>query len=320
MNRALFIYLLIFCLMASFFVVAPKILSESQIIVAVEIISYSLFATSFNLLFRYGGMLPFGHGGLFGLGAYAIGFILTGIKGISVLLSVFLSGMTALVGGAIIGFFSLRLKGVYFALLTLAFQMFLFALAVKWRSVTGGDDGFGISRPDLYFPLFGTISLRDGSNFYFFSLITVVVSLSISYWLLQTPFGNSIRCIKDNEERAAFLGYKTFLSKLVLFCVASFMAGIAGSLFALNTQFISPEVLHIDVSLVVMMMVFIGGSQYFLGPAVGSAFYVIFQDWLSSLTDKWMLFMGVLFIVMVLYVERGLVGIFSRKESPKSFK
>ncbi|MBW2142601.1 MAG: branched-chain amino acid ABC transporter permease, partial [Deltaproteobacteria bacterium] len=285
---------------------APILLSEAQIMIATEILYFSLFAVSFNLLFGYGGLLPFGHGGLFGVGAYATALILSHFTGFNVLLCVILSGAVAFVGGGFIGFFALRLKGTFFALMTFAFQMFLFALAFKWRPLTGGEDGIGVLRPDLHLPLFGDISLASGGEFYIFALIVILAALALCYWLLHTPFGNTITCIKVNEERATFLGYRTYLSQLILFCFASFMAGIAGSIYTLASEYVSLEAVNVDMSFTAIMITFIGGSGAFLGPALGAGFYVIFQDWLSNLTDRWLLFMGVLFVLMVLYMDGGL--------------
>ena len=319
MNHRSYIYLVVSILIAIFLLLLPKLISESHVILATEILYFSLFAVSFNLLFGYGGLLPFGHGGLFGIGAYTTAIFLANYEGIHVLLTIFLGGVLALIGGAIIGFFSLRVKGAFFALLTFAFQMFLFALAFKWRPVTGGEDGIGVLRPDLSLPLFGEIIL-DSNNFYWISLIVVFVSFLICYWILKTPFGNSINCIKVNEERASFLGYRPYLSQWILFCLASFMAGIAGALFTLASEFASLEAINVDVSFTAIMMTFIGGTSAFLGPVLGAAFYVIFQDWLSGLWDRWLLIMGALFIIMVLYMEGGLIIFFKKESYQKWFK
>jgi branched-chain amino acid transport system permease protein len=301
-----------------FALVLPFFLSETQNFLATEILFWALFAVSFNLLLGYGGMLPFGHGGLFGVGAYTCGIILRRFPDFNILLIILLSALLAMAVGACIGFFALRMKGAFFSLLTLAFQMFLFSLALKWRPVTGGEDGIGIMRPDLYIPIIGPVSLMPGINFYFFSLVVVVTTLLFCYWVLQTPYGNTVRLIKENEERAAFLGYRTFNARLALFVLASFTAGLAGSLATLSAQFVSLEAIDIDVSFIAIMMTFIGGAGSFLGPVLGSAVYIIFQDWLSSLVDRWMLFMGALFVFMVLYVDQGLITLF-RKETWSKF-
>lgn len=291
----------------------PRLISGSRIILATEILYFSLYSVSFNLLFGYGGLLPFGHGGLFGMGAYTTGILLARLSGLPILLTIFLSGIFAMIVGAIIGFFSLRLKGAFFSLLTFAFQMFLFALALKWRPVTGGEDGISVLRPEFHLPLLGAISLADRVNFYYFSLVMVTIVLALSYWFLKTPFGNSIRCIKENEERASFLGYQTYRSQFILFCVASFIAGVGGSLSTLTAEMASLEAINVDVSFAAIMMTFIGGAGSFLGPVLGSAFYVVFQDWLSSWTDRWLIFMGALFIVMVLYLDSGLISLLKKE-------
>ncbi len=298
---------------AVFLLLVPKIFSGSRILLASEVLYFSLFSVSFNVLFGYGGLLPFGHGALFGIGAYTTGILLARMSGFPIVLTILLSGAMAFLAGGLIGFFSLRLKGAFFALLTLAFQMFLFALALKWRPVTGGEDGITVVRPDFFLPLWGMVSLGDRVNFYYFSLIIVGISLTVCYGLLQTPFGNSIRCIRENEERASFLGYQPFLSRFFLFCVSSLMAGIAGSLSALTAEFASLEAINVDISFAAIMMTFIGGAGSFLGPVLGSAFYVVFQDWLSSWTDRWLIFIGALFIAMVLFLDGGLISLLKRE-------
>jgi ABC-type branched-subunit amino acid transport system permease subunit len=290
--------------------VLPFFLSETQTILAREILFWALFAVSFNLLMGFGGLLPFGHGALFGVGAYACGIILSRFPGFPILPTLLLAGLLSMALGAVIGFFSLRLKGAFFSLLTLAFQMFLFSLALKWRPLTGGEDGLAVTRPDLHIPLLGTLSLGPGLNFYFFSLVIVGLALALCYWILRTPFGNTIRLIRENEERAAFLGYRTFYSQLGLFVLASFAAGLAGGLSALSTKFVSLDNINIEVSFAVIMITFIGGPLSFWGPALGSVFYIIFQSWLASMTDRWMLFMGILFVFMVLYLNQGLISLF----------
>ena len=317
MSKKSYIYLGLICAGIICLSLVPLFTSEAQIIIITEMLYFSLFAISFNLLFGYGGLLPFGHGGLFGIGAYTTALILSNITGFNVLLCVILSGVAAFLAGGFIGFFALRLKGTFFALLTFAFQMFLFAIAFKWRPVTGGEDGIGVLRPDLHLPLIGDISLASPGTFYIFALIIIIVVLALCYWLLHTPFGNSITCIKVNEERSTFLGYRTYLSQLILFCIASFMAGIAGSLYTLASEYVSLEAINVDISFTAIMMTFIGGAGAFLGPAVGAGFYVVVQSWLSNLTDRWLLIMGILFVLMVLYMDGGLISIFKKENYEK---
>ena len=137
----------------------PFILSELQLNIVIEIAFFALFAVSYNLLFGYAGLLSFGHAAFFGIGAYFTVFALTYVAGMPLLLSILIGGLAGGLGGALIGFFCVRLSGAYFALLTLAFNQFIFAVAYKWRSLTGGADGIGLLKPDIHLPLFGKIDM-----------------------------------------------------------------------------------------------------------------------------------------------------------------
>jgi branched-chain amino acid transport system permease protein len=208
-----------------------------------------------------------------------------------------------------IGFFCVRLKGAYFALISLAFQMFLFALAWKWRDVTRGDDGMGIVRPALQLPGVESISMMNINNLYYFTLIIIALGILACYLFLKTPLGNSVMCMRENELRASFLGYRPFLTKFTVFWFSGIFAAIAGALFVLFTEFMGTNSIDINMSMAAIFMVLIGGAGHFLGPVLGAAFYTVFQDWISSLTKHWWLIMGIFFIVVILYLQGGLISI-----------
>jgi branched-chain amino acid transport system permease protein len=218
------------------------------------------------------------------------------------------------------GIFCVRLKGAYFALLTLAFNQFFFAIALKWRSLTGGDDGLSIKRPDLYIPGMGIISMKDVSHVYYVVIIVVVICLLILWYLTKTPFGNSARAVKENDERAGFISYNVYLTKLVLYTICSFFAGIAGSLFALFQGFVSTGAIDSTMSMQVVFMTFIGGAGSFLGPILGAGVYLYFTSWVSRITDRWEFVLGVLFILLVMYLRTGLVGLFLNEKIRNLFR
>jgi len=292
---------------------APQLLKVTQIRMLNEIAYFSLFAVSFNLLFGYAGLLSFGHAAYFGLGAYTTAILLKRMAGTPLLLSILLGGMAGAIGGAIIGFFCVRRKGSYFVLLTLAFNQLLWAVAWKWRDLTRGDDGIGGFVPknvDL-----GILPLHMASTetMYYVSCAIVIILLLVAWYLMKTPFGNTIRTVKVNEERAAFLGYNINFSKMLIFTVASFFAGIAGSLFAVFQDFVSPNVMDLKMSTEVALMTVLGGTGSFLGPVLGAAIFVYLSDWISSLWDRWEFIMGVLFIILVLYLHQGAIGLIPKK-------
>jgi branched-chain amino acid transport system permease protein len=288
----------------------PIFLPEIRIHIFTEVLIYALFAIGFNLLFGYTGLLPFGAAALFGVGAYATALLLNHLPGTPLLLALLMAAFSGLVAAAVIGFFCVRLSGPYFALSTLAFQMFLFAVAWKWRSVTRGDDGIGLVRPDLHLPALGSISMKSIDNMYYLTLIVAGLAIAGCYFFLKTPLGNSAVCVREKEVRASFLGINVFLIKLIVFSAAGVLIGLAGGLFVLYQGFVATACMDLNMGMTPVLMTIIGGSGHFFGPVVGAAFYVIFQDWISSMTSYWMIIMGSIFVIVVLYVKGGLISLF----------
>ncbi len=297
-------------IVALFLLLLPILLSQMGVNLAIEVLIYALFGLSFNLLYGFGGMLPFGHAALFGVGGYGTALLLKFFPGTSLVLSLLAALLMGVVAGAIIGFFCVRLKGAYSALLSFAFQMFIFAVALKWRSVTNGDDGMSVIRPDLHLGALGSVSMSNLNNFYYFTLLVVAIGTLSCYLFLKTPYGNSLICTREKDTRAYFLGYNVFLTRFVAFMASGFLAGLAGGLFVLFQKFVGTSCVSMDMGMVILLMVVIGGSGEFLGPVLGAAFYVLFQDWISSLTEHWWMWLGIVFMVVVLYFEGGLISLF----------
>jgi branched-chain amino acid transport system permease protein len=302
-------------ILLGFLLLAPHILPEMKIHLLIEIMIFSLWAVSFNLLFGHGGLLAFGFGAPFGVGAYAAGLLFQHFAQIPLILTMALVAFFGFITGIIIGSLSVRLKGAYFALITFGFQMFLYAIALKWYGVTKGDDGFSVTRPGLSLPLAGNFSMAHVVPVYYFTLVIVALAILATYFFQKTPLGNSIALVRENDVRPPFLGYNVYLTRLTVFSVSCLLAALAGGLFVFFNEFVSTAVIDMNVSMVVLLMAIIGGSEHFLGPILGAAFYVLVQDWLSSLTNRWFLVMGAIFIIVVLYLEGGLISLFiSKKE------
>jgi branched-chain amino acid transport system permease protein len=294
---------------AALLLVAPRIVSELRIHLFVEILIYSLWAIAFNLLFGHGGLLAFGFGAPFGVGAYAAALMFRDVAGMPLVLTLLIVCGVGFASGLAVGALAVRLKGAYFALITFSFQMFFYAVALKWYSVTKGDDGFGVSRPPLWLPALGQVSLAPISRVYYFVLFVVTLAVVATYLFQKTPLGNSIAMIRENDVRPAFLGYDVYLTRLTVFSLSCLLAALAGGLFVFFNEFVSTAVIDMNVSMTVLLMVIIGGSDHFLGPIVGAAFYVLAQDWLSSMTNRWFLAMGAIFIVVVMYLDGGLISL-----------
>ncbi len=290
----------------------PALLDAVRLRMAIEVLYYGLFAVSFNMLFGYAGLLSFGHAASFGVGGYTVGLALKHVTGMPLVPALLIGAFAGAVAGVIIGFFCVRLRGTYFALLTLAFSQFLFAIALKWRDVTRGDDGLTVARPDISMPGLGTIAMGDTANFYRLELTLVLVCLWLAWRFTRTPLGQAVVLMRENDERAAFLGYNVFATKLVAFTVAATLAGMAGALFATFQRLVSPAALDLPLSTQVVFMAVLGGTTAFLGPFLGAGVYIVLQDWLSRTTENWPFFFGLLFVLIILFAHEGLTGLVSR--------
>jgi branched-chain amino acid transport system permease protein len=310
MNRVAAIKITAGALACLFLLFLPALLPEIKVHLATEVLIFALFAVSFNLLLGYSGLLPFGHAACFGVGAYATALILKSITGMPFLMTILISAIAGFAAALIIGFFCVRLSGGYFALISLAFQMFLYAVALKWRDVTGGDDGMSVTRPEFYLPGVGTLPLTNIHYLYYVTLVIVALATVAFYLFLKTPLGSAAICTRENATRASFLGYDVFLTRLIMFSLSGFLAGISGGLFVVFQEFVATNVLDVHMSFTVLLMAIIGGTGHFLGPVLGAAFFMVFQDWISSVTKHWLLFMGIVFVIVVLYAEGGLIGLF----------
>ena len=289
----------------------PAVLDTVRLRILIEILYFGLFAVSFNLLFGYAGLLSFGHAASFGVGGYAIGLLFKHLSGLPFLAALALAALAGAVAGLVIGSFCVRLRGTYFALLTLAFSQFLNAIALKWREVTRGDDGLTVSVPDITLPGGAVVKLADAANFYWLALTIVLLSLWAAWRFTRTPLGNAVVLMRENDERAAFLGYNVFATKLVVFTVASGFAAVAGALFASFQRLVSPSALDLPIGTEVVFMAVLGGTGAFLGPFLGAAVYILVQDWMAKTSEHWPFFMGLAFVLMILFAHTGLVGLLS---------
>jgi len=297
----------------------PLALGTVQLRVAIEILYYGLFAVSFNLLFGYAGMLSFGYAATFGVGGYAVGLIWKHLGAVPVPLALVMGALAGAVAGLVIGFFCVRLRRTYFSLLTLAFSQFLFAVALKWRDVTRGDDGLTVSPPDLTLPGGIVVHMGNASHFYWLELTVVLLCLWLAWRFIRTPLGNAALLMRDNDERAAFLGYSVFGTKLIVFTFASTLAAVAGALFASFQRLVSPSAVDLGTSTEVVFMALFGGTGAFLGPFLGSAAYISLQNWLARTTEHWPFVIGLLFVVMILFMHTGLTGLIRRAATLRRF-
>jgi len=286
---------------------APFVLPMYWVIVLTEILTMSLFALSFNLLFGYTGLLSFGQAGFFGAGGYFA--VLTLIHGPQSLWAALAAGLLgAALLALVIGWFCVRLDEIYFAILTLGFGMMLFTTAHNWRSVSGGSDGLGgFTVPEVSL-LGAQVNLFNPKNFYLLVLFVVVLGTLLLLRVVQSPFGLLLKATRENSNRVSFVGANVRSIRLFAFVLAGALAGIGGALFALFNRIASPEMLHWSFSGKAVLMTILGGSGVFLGPAVGAAIFFILEHVITAYTTNWMLFLGAILVVLVLAFPKGVLG------------
>jgi len=286
----------------------PFLARPHQISLLTEMIIFSLYAVSYNLLLGFGGLLSFGHGMFLGVGAFTTGAMLQRIPGLPFFGYVFLGTLMATLIGLGVGCLLLRHKGAYYALLTLAFNALFYAIAIKWHAVTGGDDGLPVKRPNLHLG-FVQLPMSDVTVFYYVTLVVIGCAVLFCWYFTKTAMGKTVLLLRENEERMQFIGYNPGVSRMILFSLTAFFAGLAGSFYALFFKFVGVDAIGIDMTTTALLMTFIGGTKDFFGPVLGAGFYIYFQNYLSNITDRWPLFMGILFVLMVLFAPRGLSGL-----------
>lgn len=282
------------------FLFLPLVPNSFLRIVMVHVVTFSIFALSYNLLLGYTGLFSLGHAAFWGVGGYTVGILITqGVTDnfILVMLAVIL------VGGAVscvFGFLALRTKGIFFVLITLALSEMLRALARTFRSITGGEDGL---------TGFGAPYGLEGLSLYYFIFFFFLLCSFILYWLASSRYGYVLKGIRDNEGRMAALGYNTWASKYVCFVVSGVFAAIAGALFTYWNLIIGPESLSLWVTGKAVLMALLGGIGYFAGPMIGSVVIVLLSQVVSSYTMHWTAIAGVAIILVVMFARQGLAGL-----------
>ena len=278
-----------------------------------RVVVLGLAAISLNFLLGYTGVLSFGHAAYFGLGAYGVGMIIryvTPSTGLGILVGTLVGGIAA----AIIGPLIIRLRGVYFAMVTIAFGQVFYFIAFRWNSVTGGDDGLiGWTRQPLNLGFTTVDILHNSTAFYYLVLVLFAISLGVMAWILGSPFGRTLIAIRENERRARFLGIPVDSHIWISWVISCTFVSLAGTLYALLNNFVDPRALYWTQSGDFVIMAVLGGMRSFWGPLIGAAIYVVLQDYLSSQTENWQSFIGLFFVLVVLFFPRGVLGFIRRK-------
>jgi branched-chain amino acid transport system permease protein len=270
-----------------------------------EILIYALGAVSFNILLGFTGMLSFGHGALFGVGAYTTGLLLKDL-GWHPLAALLGGGLGGVITALVMGVLSIQRLGLYFVMLTLAFNQLAFFFAYQWKQVTGGDDGLlNVPRPDL--TLFPGMTLPIQTSFQFFLLVWVLfmVCMILIRRVLRSPFGRVLVAIKENPDRARAVGYNVQRYKLIAFAISGVFTGLAGGLYALFMKMVPITAIELFTSTDFIVMSLLGGLGSLYGPIVGAVIVKIASEILSQIWPRWLLALGLTFIVFVLFMRGG---------------
>lgn len=293
------------------FVLVPFMPGKYIVVVGAEILILGLFAMSFNLLYGYMGEISFGHAAFFGLGAYTTALFMRWFQGptgeigyIPFFFSIMMSIPVTALGALIVGFFCVRMTGIYFAMLSLAFGELLFYIVFSWYSFTKGDDGIqGLMPPPL---------LQDIVPYFYFALLVISAALVVMWWITNSPFGYMLRMLRENKNRAAFLGINVRTCMLVNFVFAGAFAGLAGGLWGPFQRSVSPVLLHAMQSSTAVFMTLMGGAKFFTGPLLGSVIYTSLNAYLTRITVYWPLTIGLIILVFVLFLPGGLLSVMDR--------
>jgi len=284
---------------------AIPLLTSSQIALdfGIRLAAYGLLATSLNILVGYGGMVSFGHAMFFGGGAYAFALSLQK-TGASIPQALLVALCFCALIGLLVGAVCVRLKEIYFSFLTLAFQMFLHSIILTWTTLTGGDQGLtgGIPRP----PFLG-LNLAEPTHLYGFACVMAVTGLWLMRAILQSPFGYTLRMVRDNADRARFLGIAVWRVKLSAFVLAACFAGMGGVIMALFVSGAFPDFSYWTMSGEAIFMIMMGGIQVFIGPVVGAAVLLLLNDAISRTTEYHGLALGLVVLLFALGFKRGLM-------------
>lgn len=274
----------------------------------IEIAIWMIFALGFNLLFGYAGLHSFGHGAYLGIGAYAFGLFQQNVA-LSLWGGLAAAILAAGLAGAVVGAFISHRRGIYYALLTIAFGQVFWFSSMKLYGITGGEDGLlGIPRPPATF--FGLeFDMRSNVALFYLAACFLLVTVLVLWRLVNSPFGRVLQALRQNETRARFAGYEVWRFKWAAFVISSMFAGLAGGLFSMAQQSAYPDVMSLHQSGLIVMMVLVGGGLVsFWGPVLGVILYFVARDVLGGITETWLLWYGLMFMAMVMLRPEGLAG------------
>jgi branched-chain amino acid transport system permease protein len=288
------------------FAAVEPLLGPFQQVLVTEIMIWCIFAIAYNLLFGYTGLTSLGHALFFGAGMYAFAYSIMYLK-TSVLAAILLTFISACLFSILIGLIAVRVKGVYFLIITLVLSMAFYSAALNYPEISGGSDGLVLRMPDLN--LFGfKFSILDPTvNYYLVWIFLTLSHISLTF-LTTSPFGTVLKGIRENEQRARLVGYDVHSYRLLAFTISGTFSGLAGSMYALSFRFAGPQLMTITASVNVLVWTLVGGAATILGPLIGTIVTVLVVDYISSETTGFLIFVGLLLVLVTKFAPRGIVG------------
>ena len=288
----------------AFFAVLPLFIGLGSVSLVNEMLILAVAACGLNLILGYTGMVSFGPAGLYAVGAYTTALLLVYTK-IPFGLTLIAGPLMAGIASVIVGWFCVRLTRVYFSLLTLAFSQIIHTIIFEWYGFTGGDDGI----VEIPVPEF----LESITNYYYFSLIIVVVCLALMWMIVNSPFGKTLQALRENPERTESIGIHVRRYQLSAFVLSGFFLGVAGSLFCGFNKNVFPDYAHWMKSSEMLVVCLLGGVYNFLGPVAGSIVYMFLDKLITSYTEYWPLVLGLVIIALLIFLRGGIVGFIAER-------
>lgn len=293
-------------------IIVPVFIGPFEANLLVTVMILGLFAMSFNLLFGYTGLLSFGQAAYFGIAAYMFAIIRVDrvemLPELSVLPAIVVAIFTAMVLALLFGIICVQRGEIYFAMLTLALSMMIYQLANQRSDLSGGDNGLSVSVPPIEIAGF-SINLLDIIVKYYVTLGVLVVSLYIMWRIVNSPYGALLIAIRENPERAEFIGIPAKYYQLSSFVLAGTFSGIAGVIFAIHNFIVTPSIFHWSISAEPLLMTLLGGPYAFFGPLLGAFLFIFLEQALNNITDYWQIGLGLILIPIVLFVPGGVASL-----------
>lgn len=281
--------------------------------IAIEVLIWCIYALGYNVALGYAGLPSFGHGAFFGIGAYGMAIYQLDFSGSSLWLGLAVATLAGGAAGGAVGMFISHRRGIYLSLMTIAFGQVAWFLAIRLRGITEGEDGLlNLERLPADLGLV-SLDLQSGRSFYYFTLAVFILTVICLWVLTRSPFGAVIGAIRQNEQRASFVGYQVRTLKWASFTVSAAVSGLAGGMFALAQRSAFPDVMALHWSGIVVMMAIVGGGLVsFWGPVLGVVFYFLARDIIGEFTETWLLWFGLAFLLVILFQPEGIAGMLQR--------